>query len=249
MPGFRPACGGRKPTATATKRRPTSAASRIRLELGLDISIGPTAMRLAVSMLFVAFLPAFPQSGDQPVTGPWTDKTLSPDQRADLLLEQLTLDEKLELVHGGSPYMGESTPQPARSLGGAGWIPGIPRLGIPDFQMTDGRSGVANIGAPRPVRHRPALVARRRRHLGSRPGLRLRRHRRQGGARARLQRLPGRHGQPHPRAPQRPQLRVLERRPHRHRQNAWPRAEGNPGPGRDRQHQPLRRQRPGKRPV
>ena len=90
--------------------------------------------------------PAFPQSADQPVTGPWTDKSLSPDRRADLLLEQLTLDEKLQLVHGGSPYMGEETRQPAQSLGGAGWIPGIPRLGIPDFQMTDGRSGVANIG-------------------------------------------------------------------------------------------------------
>ncbi len=103
-------------------------------------------MRLAVATLLLAVLPAFPQSTDQPVTGPWTDKTLPPDRRADLLLEQLTLDEKLQLVHGGSPYMGESTPQPARSLGGAGWIPGVPRLGIPDFQMTDGRSGVANIG-------------------------------------------------------------------------------------------------------
>ncbi len=218
MPGFRPACGRRKPAATAPNRRPTSAASRIRLELGLDISIGPTAMRLAVSMLFVAFLPAFPQSADQPVSGPWTDKSLSPDQRADLLLEQLTLDEKLQLVHGGSPYMGESTPQPARSLGGAGWIPGIPRLGIPDFQMTDGRSGVANIGRPRPVRHRPALISGRRGHLGPRPGLRLRRHRGPRSARVGLQRLPGRHRQSHSRAPQRPQLRMLGRRPDPHRQ-------------------------------
>ncbi len=31
-------------------------------------------------------------------------------------------------------------------LGGAGYVPGVPRLGIPDLQMSDGRSGVANIG-------------------------------------------------------------------------------------------------------
>jgi len=101
---------------------------------------------LSSALLAGTLFPAFPQAAGQPVTGPWTDKNLSPDQRADLLLEQLTLDEKLTLVHGGAPYMGPATPQPAQSLGGAGWIPGIPRLGIPDFQMTDGRSGVANIG-------------------------------------------------------------------------------------------------------
>ncbi len=94
-------------------------------------------------LLAGTLFPAFLQAADQPVTGPWTDKKLSPDQRADLLLEQLTLDEKLALVHGGTPEAGKA----AKSLGGAGWIPGIPRLGIPDFQMTDGRSGVANIGS------------------------------------------------------------------------------------------------------
>jgi len=104
-------------------------------------ALGSTAVLLA-GMLF----PAFPQAAEQPLAGPWTDKNLSPDKRADLLLDQLTFDEKLMLVHGGAPYMGQATAQPAQSLGGAGWIPGIPRLGIPDFQMTDGRSGVANIG-------------------------------------------------------------------------------------------------------
>ena len=75
--------------------------------------------------------------------GPWMDKNLSPDRRADLVLEQMTLDEKLGLVHGGATNSG---PGAVQSLGGAGWVPGIPRLGIPDLQMTDGRSGVANTG-------------------------------------------------------------------------------------------------------
>ena len=73
--------------------------------------------------------------------GPWSDKNLSPDQRADLLIQQMTLDEKITLVHGD---VGEEALQ--NSLGGAGYVSGVPRLGIPALQMSDGRSGVANIG-------------------------------------------------------------------------------------------------------
>jgi beta-glucosidase len=76
--------------------------------------------------------------------GPWMDKTLSPDQRADLLISQMTLDEKISLLHGlGRRPPGSPESQPAtRSLGGAGFIPGIPRLGIPDLQMADAAVGV-----------------------------------------------------------------------------------------------------------
>jgi beta-glucosidase len=70
------------------------------------------------------------------------DKSLPPDRRADLVIAQMTLDEKIGLVHGGR----NDPALPVRSLGGAGFISGIPRLGIPEFQMTDGRSGVANTG-------------------------------------------------------------------------------------------------------
>jgi beta-glucosidase len=76
--------------------------------------------------------------------GPWMDKSLPPDERANLLVEQMTLDEKIQLVHGWRGA-GAKSPPP-ESLGGAGFVPGVPRLGIPDLQMTDGRSGVANIG-------------------------------------------------------------------------------------------------------
>jgi beta-glucosidase len=96
-----------------------------------------------------ALVPVFAQTGPavkEAPKGPWMDKRLAPERRADLVLEQMTLDEKLQLVHGGSAYSGPQTAQPPQSLGGAGWISGIPRLGIPDFQMTDGRSGVANTG-------------------------------------------------------------------------------------------------------
>src|SRR5271156_4596239 len=104
--------------------------------------------------LFIVLLaaPVVAQSGrsfrDNP-KGPWMDATLPPDQRADLVISQMTLDEKIGLVHGAEGYTAYRSPLSSQSLGGAGWVPGIPRLGIPDLQMTDGRSGVAHIGQGR----------------------------------------------------------------------------------------------------
>jgi beta-glucosidase len=69
------------------------------------------------------------------------DTNLSPDRRADLVIGQMTLDEKINLVHGLDVWKRNPSP-PAKWLGGAGFAPGIPRLGILDIQMTDGRSGV-----------------------------------------------------------------------------------------------------------
>ncbi len=85
------------------------------------------------------------RGGAPAVTGPWSDKSLSPDQRADLLIEAMTLDEKIQLLHGSGG--GRGAPAPAvptgsRSNGGAGWVPGIPRLGIPDINMADSAVGV-----------------------------------------------------------------------------------------------------------
>ena len=58
--------------------------------------------------------------------GSWSDKSLSPDQRADLLIQQMTLEENFTLVHGDE---GEQSLK--KWLGGAGYVPGVPRLGIP----------------------------------------------------------------------------------------------------------------------
>ncbi|MGH9415098.1 MAG: beta-glucosidase family protein [Terriglobales bacterium] len=100
--------------------------------------------------------------GTPAVTGPWMNTALSPDQRADLLLGQMTLEEKLQLLHGMGGFGrggGGATPPPtvaelerrltaSRNNGGAGFIPGIPRLGIPDLQMADAAVGVTR-GAAR----------------------------------------------------------------------------------------------------
>jgi len=96
--------------------------------------------------------PARAQFGPRPSPapqGPWMDRTLSPDRRADLVLAQMTLDEKISLVHGaGFPGFGPPPADPAiaavlaRSNGGAGIVSGIPRLGIPDLNMADAAVGI-----------------------------------------------------------------------------------------------------------
>jgi len=81
-------------------------------------------------------------------TGPWMNKSLTPDRRADLIAAQLTLDEKISLLHGGGWQLifGGPDAPPSKSLGGAGYIPGIPRVGIPDLQMADAAVGVTRSG-------------------------------------------------------------------------------------------------------
>lgn len=74
---------------------------------------------------------------------PWMDKNLAADARAKLVLKQLTLDEKIALLHGtGQPGQGEPTPEGKDSNGGAGFVVGVPRLGIPGIQMADAAYGV-----------------------------------------------------------------------------------------------------------
>ncbi len=74
---------------------------------------------------------------------PWMDSTLPPEQRADLVLKQLTLDEKISLVHGiGWGPLRNGDPVPADNNGGAGQVLGIPRLGIPSIQQADSAVGV-----------------------------------------------------------------------------------------------------------
>jgi len=81
-------------------------------------------------------------AGDAPA--PWTNATLSPDQRAKLLDQALTPDERISLLHGiyAVPVFGK--PLPAGAVGSAGYIPGVDRLGLPAQQESDASLGVAN---------------------------------------------------------------------------------------------------------
>jgi beta-glucosidase len=99
------------------------------------------SLRTWIALAICGIAPAAAQrTAPQPAPkGPWMDKALSPDVRAGMVLGQMTLEEKLSLVHG----LPRQDPAAVRSLGGAGFIPGIPRLGIPDLQMADCAVGVA----------------------------------------------------------------------------------------------------------
>jgi len=106
--------------------------------------------RLAIILTTaIAVLPAataaFAQdpSPGQSETRPWMNTSLSPDDRADLVLKELTLDEKIALMHGnGQPGSGRQMPTTLLGNGGAGYVFGIPRLGIPSIQMSDAAYGV-----------------------------------------------------------------------------------------------------------
>ena len=79
----------------------------------------------------------------------WSDKTLSPDARADMVLKEMTLDEKIQMLHGlgWQAMMGTIESGPGtRAISALGFIPGVPRLGIPDLQMSDCVEGISGAG-------------------------------------------------------------------------------------------------------
>jgi beta-glucosidase len=90
--------------------------------------------------------------------GPQT--AVSPDQRAAEVVQRMTLDEKLRLVFGYFTIKdwtpGYIPPAEVRQ-GSAGFVPGIPRLGIPPQWQTDAGIGVATQGAAPDKRERTAL--------------------------------------------------------------------------------------------
>jgi len=99
-----------------------------------------------------------------PPNTPWMNPTLNADARARLLVGAMTQDEKLTLVFG---YFSTDAPwknfkRPADGLEqAAGYIRGVPRLGIPALNETDAGTGVASQpgGTPRLRTALPANLA------------------------------------------------------------------------------------------
>ncbi|MFZ0732523.1 MAG: glycoside hydrolase family 3 C-terminal domain-containing protein [Candidatus Sulfotelmatobacter sp.] len=78
---------------------------------------------------------------------PWMNTSLSPDERAAMVVKEMTLDEKISMLHGtGMAGLGPLSPLAIGSNGGAGYVPAIPRLGIPAIQMSDAAYGVRSSG-------------------------------------------------------------------------------------------------------
>src|SRR5262249_32935021 len=111
---------------------PLNSAKVSRVDLGFLAAV-PLFFMMVVPLLFErgrSVVVAQAQSANRS----WMDKTLSPDRCADLVLQEMTLDEKIVLLHGnGMPGWPRSVPgaNPYLGNGGAGFVLGVPRLGIP----------------------------------------------------------------------------------------------------------------------
>ena len=127
----------------------------------MTMTVLPRALLLS-SLSLISFLAASTVSGQtvqnaQPVADmPWKNASLDPDTRADLMIKQMTLDEKIQLVHGiGWGVLRGGAAVPPADNGGAGMVVGIPRLGLPDIQLAD--SAVGARGAARDSRYSTLL--------------------------------------------------------------------------------------------
>jgi beta-glucosidase len=79
---------------------------------------------------------------------PWMNSSFSPEERAELVLKQMTLDEKIALLHGNGMAHAPQWQMPLTYLsnGGAGYVEGVKRLGIPPIFISDAAYGVRASG-------------------------------------------------------------------------------------------------------
>src|SRR4051794_22251023 len=109
--------------------------------------------RLGLALVLVAAMAVAPAVTIAQGQLPWMDTSLPPEQRADLLLAAMTLDQKLEQIYNKPVYNKDldadgdpKTANPTRvdcnfTLVGR-HIEGIPALAIPDFRMANGGTGI-----------------------------------------------------------------------------------------------------------
>jgi beta-glucosidase len=107
-------------------------------------SSSPLALLAAIGIIFAATL-VVAQDADRP----WMNPKLPPEERAELVLKQMTLDEKLVLVHGNGMAHVPNWQMPLTYLanGGAGYVEGVKRLGIPPIVISDAAYGIRDSGA------------------------------------------------------------------------------------------------------
>jgi beta-glucosidase len=101
------------------------------------------------AIVILAASSAAPVALSQSADRPWMNVNLSPEERADLVLKQMTLDEKLSLLHGNGMAHNPQWTMPLTELtnGGAGYVEGVKRLGIPPIVISDAGYGVRDSGA------------------------------------------------------------------------------------------------------
>ncbi len=80
---------------------------------------------------------------------PWMNSSLSPEERAALVLKEMTLEEKISLLHGNGMEHAPQWQMPLTHIsnGGAGYVEGVKRLGIPPLFISDAAYGIRDSGA------------------------------------------------------------------------------------------------------
>ena len=121
-------------------------------------TIALIAVAASATCVSVSALSQAPASGQT-----WLDSKQTPDTRAKAALAAMTLDEKLRLVFGYSDQALTDLAKVPDDIvspelkgyvvsrlvkGSAGFVPGVPRLGIPDQTQTDASMGVRNSFIP-----------------------------------------------------------------------------------------------------
>lgn len=106
--------------------------------LNLSLFRVPIVIFAPATLLLVLTLVIFPAAAvaqNHTQNRPWMRSSLAAEQRADLLLQAMTVEEKITMVHGVDP-------RPIQ--GYVGYVPENTRLGIPALRLADGRAGVGN---------------------------------------------------------------------------------------------------------
>ena len=113
----------------------------------MPLQVRPLLNRFFALTLLISGFCLCTASAQSGKTQPWSNSSLSPDERAAMVVKAMTLDEKISLLHGtGMMGLSPMSPLAVNSNGGAGYVPGIPRLGVPAIQMSDAAYGVRNSG-------------------------------------------------------------------------------------------------------
>jgi len=96
-------------------------------------SLAAAAAIAAVAAVTMALRSRVPAGGPaRAATCPWVRSTAPIPARVAQILSKMTLDEKIQMVHG------------ATGSGYVGYVPAIPRLCIPALKLEDGPGGVAD---------------------------------------------------------------------------------------------------------
>jgi beta-glucosidase len=104
----------------------------VRARLRLAATIASVTLAAAAALLGPATAAAGPCGSH-----PWCDASLAPQHRAELLLDELTVPERIGLL-GGDDVTGAIGAPGSHT----GTSDGIPRVGLPTFHQTDGPVGV-----------------------------------------------------------------------------------------------------------